>query len=123
MRRIKSKGMKPELTVRRAVHRMGYRYSLHHPELPGKPDLVLKRLRKIIEVRGCFWHQHRGCVDSHIPKSKTDYWAPKLSRNKRRDATNLRKLRRLGWDVLVIWECFAKDPARLAKRLQAFLES
>lgn len=121
MRRIKSKGMKPELTVRRIVHGMGYRYRLHSHRLPGKPDLVLPKLGKIVEVRGCFWHQHRGCVDSHIPKSRIGYWVPKLKRNKERDALNLRKLRRLGWDVLIVWECATRNPGRLAEELRNFL--
>jgi DNA mismatch endonuclease, patch repair protein len=121
MRRIKSKDMKPEVAVRSIVHRMGYRYRLHCPELPGKPDLVFPRLKKIIEVRGCFWHQHRGCIDSHTPKSRMDYWIPKLKRNRLRDELNLRKLRKLGWDVLVVWECAVTDPAELATRLSGFL--
>jgi DNA mismatch endonuclease (patch repair protein) len=120
MRQIRSKGMSPELTVRRLVHGMGYRYRLHSTELPGKPDIVLPKLRKIIEVRGCFWHQHRGCIDSHIPKTRTDYWTPKLQRNKQRDALNLRKLRKLGWDVLVIWECRVGNRERLMKELIRF---
>ena len=121
MRRIKSKGMRPELAVRRIVHRMGYRYRLHCPELPGKPDIVLPRLGKIVEVRGCFWHQHRGCVDSHIPKSRREYWVPKLTKNKKRDAVNLRKLRWLGWKVLIVWECAVKEPIQLERKLQSFL--
>lgn len=121
MRCIRSKDMRPELAVRRLVHGMGYRYRLHSPHLPGKPDIVLPRLRKIVEVRGCFWHQHRGCLDSHIPKSRMDYWAAKLSRNKERDKINLRRLRRLGWDVLVVWECEAGQLRRLAERLRSFL--
>jgi DNA mismatch endonuclease (patch repair protein) len=121
MRRIRSKDMRPELIVRRLVHGMGYRYRLHSAGLPGKPDLAFPKLKKIIEVRGCFWHQHRGCIDSHIPKSRTEYWAPKLERNKQRDTSNLRKLRRLGWDVLVIWECAANEPSHLAEELRSFL--
>jgi DNA mismatch endonuclease (patch repair protein) len=78
-------------------------------------------LAKIVDVRGCFWHQHRCCIDSHIPKSRTEYWTPKLNRNKKRDAQNLAKLRKLGWDVLVVWECAVKDIGGLAKRLQDFL--
>lgn len=113
--------MKPELTVRRLVHGLGYRYRLHSRKLPGKPDIVLPRLRKIIDVRGCFWHQHCGCIDSHIPKSRTEYWLPKLVSNKKRDAQNLRRLRKLGWDVLIVWECAVKDADRLAERLRNFL--
>jgi DNA mismatch endonuclease (patch repair protein) len=99
---------------------MGFRYRLHVASLPGKPDLVFPRLRKVIEVRGCFWHQHGKCIDSHVPKSRLAYWRPKLERNAARDRQNLRALRQLGWRVLVIWECEASSP-KLARRLKAFL--
>lgn len=121
MRRIRSKGMKPELCVRQLVHSLGYRYRLHVSDLPGKPDLVFRRLSKIIEVRGCFWHQHPGCIDSHVPKSRSDYWRPKLEGNVSRDAENLRTLRRQGWRVLVIWECQTRNPQKLTARLERFL--
>jgi DNA mismatch endonuclease (patch repair protein) len=121
MRRIRSKGMKPELVVRQLAHGMGYRYRLHSPNLPGKPDLVFPRLKKIIEVRGCFWHQHGGCIDSHVPKSRTEYWRPKLQRNQRRDNENIQKLRDLGFRVLVLWECEISKDKRLAKKLRRFL--
>ena|ERR1039458_4451533 len=123
MRHIRSKGMTPELVVRRLVHGMGYRYRLHSPKLPGKPDLVFQARKKVIEVRGCFWHQHRGCIDSHIPKSRVEYWAPKLERNRQRDSENLRKLRKLGWDVLIIWECKVRKQGRLSMQIQVFLEN
>lgn len=100
---------------------MGYRYRLHSPKLPGKPDIVFPSLKKIIEVRGCFWHQHSGCIDSHVPKSRVDYWAPKLQRNQQRDAENLQKLEDLGFRVLVLWECEIKDDTRFAARLRRFL--
>src|ERR1035441_1852356 len=96
MRRIRSRDTSPEMAVRRLVHSMGFRFRLHISELPGKPDLVFPRLSRIIEVRGCFWHQHPGCSDSHIPKSRISYWKPKLRRNQERDEENLRKLRKLG---------------------------
>ena len=123
MRRIRSKGTLAELAVRRLVHAMGFRFRLHLPTLPGKPDLVLPRLRRIIEVRGCFWHQHTGCVDSHTPKSHVGYWYTKLRRNVQRDKHNLRALRKLGWRVLTLWECEVKElPARsLRSRLRRFL--
>ncbi|MGI9065493.1 MAG: very short patch repair endonuclease [Pyrinomonadaceae bacterium] len=121
MRRIKSKGMKPEIAVRQAVHRMGYRYRLHVADLPGRPDLVFPRLGKIIEVRGCFWHQHSGCIDSHIPKSRVEYWRPKLRGNQTRDKDNLRKLRSLGWRVLLVWECEVRKAKTLNGRLRRFL--
>ena len=121
MRRIKSKGMKPELIVRTMVHRMGYRYRLHTRDLPGKPDLVFRPRKKIIDVRGCFWHRHRGCREAHLPKSRTDYWFPKLARNAERDKANCKQLRALGWRVLVVWECEVDDAKRLSTKLREFL--
>jgi DNA mismatch endonuclease (patch repair protein) len=109
------------MAVRRMVHSMGFRYKLHEPTLPGKPDLVFPRLMKIVEVRGCFWHQHKGCIDSHIPKSRVEYWRPKLTKNKRRDKETEKRLRAAGWDVLALWECELKDASQLRKRLIAFL--
>jgi DNA mismatch endonuclease (patch repair protein) len=121
MRRIQSKGMKPEMVVRRLAHGLGYRYRLHSSKLPGKPDLVFSRLHKIIEVRGCFWHQHGGCIDSHLPKSRMEYWRPKLQRNQQRDLENLRKLQDLGFRVLVVWECETVNERRLSQKLRRFL--
>ena len=113
--------MRPELTVRRLVHAMGYRFRLHVSDLPGKPDIVLVRKKKIIEVRGCFWHQHGKCVDSHIPKSRIHYWRPKLQGNQRRDKKNTRALEALGWKVFVVWECEVQDPKRMKRALSNFL--
>ena len=107
--------------MRRLVYGMGYRYRLHAPNLPGRPDLVFPGRKKIIEVRGCFWHQHRGCAEAHMPKSRTEYWAPKLDRNKKRDEDNLRQLRKLGWDVLVVWECEVGKECLLSERVLGFL--
>ena len=121
MRKIGSKDTKPEMTVRRLVHGMGFRYRLHARDLPGKPDLVFPRLGKVIDVRGCFWHQHPGCIDSHIPKSKVEYWGPKLARNCERDKENAKSLRALGWKVIVIWECQTKDTVRIGNRIAKFL--
>ena len=125
MQRIKSKGMKPELTVRRLAHRLGYRFRLHRADLPGKPDLVFPRRRKVIFVHGCFWHQHRdpGCRAAHTPRTNTDYWKPKLERNVARDIRNQQLLSDLGWDVLILWECELKDLAALAVRLERFLNA
>jgi len=121
MRRIRSRDTSPEMIVRRLVHGMGYRYRLHAAKLPGKPDLVFTRLKRIIEVRGCFWHQHRGCIDSHVPKSRMEYWRPKLKTNQQRDRNNEKALRALGWNVLTIWECETTEPHALAERITAFL--
>ena len=120
MRRIQSKGMRPELAVRSMIHRMGYRYGLHCKDLPGKPDIVLRSRKKVIEVRGCFWHMHAGCAESHVPRSRETYWGPKLARNVQRDRTNSKLLKRLGWSLLVIWECEISDEKRLLKKLKAF---
>jgi DNA mismatch endonuclease (patch repair protein) len=109
------------MAVRRLVHGMGFRYRLHVPDLPGKPDMVFPRLRKIIEVRGCFWHQHKGCIDSRIPKSRIEYWRPKLVGNQQRDKKNDRQLRKLGWAVLTIWECQA-NKSGTSRRVASFLK-
>jgi len=121
MRRIRSKGMLPELAVRSMVHRMGYRFRLHRKGLPGKPDLVFLSRRKVIFVHGCFWHSHRGCTMAHKPKTNADYWGPKLQRNRTRDKKNLSVLTALGWKPLVIWECELKDAATVGARIRKFL--
>lgn len=119
MRKIRSTGMRPEMAVRRLVHALGYRYRLHHQELPGKPDIVLPRHAKIVFVHGCFWHQHSRCGEGRVPRSRQEYWLPKLVRNRERDRSNLRRLRRWG---LVVWECETANQARLERRLQRFLD-
>ncbi|MDK2973483.1 MAG: mismatch endonuclease, patch repair protein [Candidatus Sumerlaeota bacterium] len=123
MRRIRSKDMAPELAVRRLVHAAGYRYRLHRKDLPGKPDLVFPARGKVIFVHGCFWHQHsaRKCGIVRKPKSNTGYWEMKLANNVRRDRRNRRALKRLGWDVLIVWECQTRDPAKLEARIRRFL--
>lgn len=123
MRRIRSKNTKPELLVRSLTHRLGFRFRLHRADLPGRPDLVFPGLRKVILIHGCFWHQHRNCIDGRLPKSKKAYWLPKLDGNYRRDKRNRAKLARLGWRVLVVWDCQTRDTVRLARRLEQFLES
>ena len=120
MRRIRGKDTAPEMVVRRLVYSLGYRYRLHRYDLPGRPDLVFVDRRKVILIHGCFWHQH-GCKVSHIPKSNSSYWKPKLERNHARDARNLRALRKAGWRVLVIWECRLKDSQKLSQIVNAFL--
>ena len=123
MRRIKSKGTSPELTVRQAVYRMGYRYRLHRKDLPGIPDLVFGLTRRVIFVHGCFWHGHDdlACRRAHAPRSNKGYWGPKLLHNKERDERNISELKSSGWRVLVIWECETRDPERLESILADFL--
>lgn len=120
MRRIRSKGMKPEMAVRRMVHSLGYRYRLHRRDLPGKPDLVFGPRRAVIFVHGCFWHQH-DCRDGKIPSSNTEYWKPKLGRNVERDIQNQMKLREAGWKILTIWECEIYEEDKLKYRIHEFL--
>ncbi|MEN3950722.1 very short patch repair endonuclease [Iodidimonas sp. SYSU 1G8] len=109
-----------ELAVRRLLFRIGYRYRLHKTGLPGRPDIVFPRKKKAIFVHGCFWHSH-DCSKGRPPKSKLDYWGPKLERNRERDRQNIEDLHALGWDALVVWQCEIKDSEALAKRLVAFL--
>ena len=117
MSRIKSKNTKPEMIVRKHLHSLGYRFRLHDKNLPGKPDIVLKKYMTAIQVRGCFWHQH-GCKFSNSPKSNKSYWLPKLKRNKERDNTNDRKLKKLGWKLVVFWECKLKNNLKnLSKKI------
>jgi len=123
MRAIRSEGMKPERVVRSVAHRLGFRFRLHRRDLPGKPDLVFPRLRKIIFVHGCFWHQHPNakCNDARLPKSNRAYWIPKLRRNAERDALNIKILRSGGWKILVVWECETKRIEQLTTRIERFL--
>jgi len=123
MAAVKSGDTKPELIVRRLVHRLGYRFRLHRRDLPGTPDIVLPKLRKIINVHGCFWHLHT-CQRRRTPPVKNaDYWSAKRQRNAERDRRNHRKLRREGWQILTIWECQTKRDKLevLERRLRRFL--
>lgn len=122
MRRIQSKGMRPEMRVRRTAHGLGYRYRLHGRDLPGKPDLVFRSRKKAIFVHGCFWHHHTHCKISRTPRSNQQYWTAKLRRNVERDAEHLVALAALEWSVLVIWECETLQQD-LAQRIRLFLES
>lgn len=123
MSRIRSKDTKPEMMIRRMLHGLGYRYRLHRRDLPGAPDLVFPARKKVILVHGCFWHQHKGCVDGRLPKSRKDYWQPKLLRNVERDRRNIAKLRRGGWQVLKLWECEILRDKVVRARLIDFLGS
>jgi len=100
----KSKNTKPELAIRKILYSKGYRYKIHHKKLPGKPDIVLTKLKTIINVHGCYWHYH-GCEKSCIPKTRSEYWLARLEANKSRDFFNKQKLIKLGWKVIDLWEC------------------
>ena len=121
MQAVKTRDTGPELTVRRILFRLGYRYRLNARNLPGRPDIVLPRRMKVIFVHGCFWHGH-GCRKGKAPKSRLDYWKPKLKTNRKRDATQLRALKVLGWSVLTVWQCETNDSEALGSKLSAFLE-
>lgn len=118
---IRSTDTKPELFVRRLVHSMGYRYRLHRRDLPGVPDLVFRPKQKVIFVHGCFWHGHK-CRLGRMPKSRLDYWEGKISKNKKRDAANLRKLHSMNWKYIVLWECQLHDRNAIAHRIKCFLD-
>lgn len=122
MSQIRDKNTKPEITVRSIVHRMGFRYSLHNKKLPGKPDLVLTRHKKIIFVHGCFWHMHHCRYGKVKPATNKKFWQNKRQGNVTRDRRNLKKLRNLGWKVLVIWECQIKKPEKLINKISNFLK-
>ena len=122
MRRIRSKDTKPELVVRKLLFSLNFRYRLHQRTLPGIPDIVFPTRKKVIFVHGCFWHPHRGCKISHMPKSRLEYWASKLEGNRKRDKVNHERLKILGWSVLVVRECQLRAIDRLIKRLQGFLD-
>lgn len=121
MSKIRSKNTKPEVMLRKMLHRAGFRYRLYDPKLPGKPDLVFARLRKVIFVHGCFWHGHDCPVGARLPKSNTSYWAEKRLRNSERDLRQEVELRALGWEPLVVWECEIKDNPNVLKAVEAFL--
>lgn len=118
MSRIRSANTRPELAVRKALHAKGFRFRLHRRDLPGNPDIVLPRYRVAVFVHGCFWHQHPGCRLASWPKSRTEYWGPKLGRNVERDGLAARQLQELGWRPIVVWECDTRSPERLATRME-----
>ena len=122
MAQVKSKGMKPEMQIRRLLHGLGYRYRLHRADLPGRPDLVFPARRKVVFVNGCFWHNHAGCKRVRIPDTNRDYWVAKLERNLERDKRNISLLEEKDWRVVVIWECQLRDMSATAHRLIEFLE-
>src|ERR1700733_236240 len=117
MSAIRGKDTKPELIVRRIAHRLGYRFRLHRRDLPGVPDLVFPKLRRIVNVHGCYWHMHTCRWGSVTPKTNAEFWQTKRTGNVARDKRNLARLRKDGWKVLTIWECETKDRQKLATRI------
>lgn len=121
MANIKGRDTKPEKIVRSIIHRMGIRFSLHRTDLPGKPDIVLPRHHKIIMVNGCFWHGHKDCKKATIPRTNTKFWTTKIEKNRSRDHRVICQLQRLGWEVLIIWQCEISKPDQLLAKLERFL--
>ncbi|MBN9572978.1 very short patch repair endonuclease [Alicycliphilus denitrificans] len=121
MSRVRGRDTKPELLIRKALHARGHRYRLHDNKLPGRPDLSFPGRKKALFVHGCFWHMHEGCALARMPKSRLEFWRPKLEGNRVRDALKLEQLRALGWDVMVVWECELRELDELVTRIEAFL--
>jgi DNA mismatch endonuclease, patch repair protein len=118
MSRIRGGDTKPELIVRSLLHRSGVRFSLRRKDLPGKPDVVMAKYGAVVFVHGCFWHQHPGCKEASRPKTRPEFWKEKLQKNVARDLRNQRALRKLGWKVIVVWECqVLKNPFAVLRRI------
>lgn len=120
MRQVRGKDTKPELIIRKMLHALGYRYRLHVPDLPGRPDLVFPGRKKVVFINGCYWHGHH-CEAATLPASNRAYWKAKQERNAARDRRSARALRRAGWSVLTVWECEMKKLERVEARLVRFL--
>ena len=121
MAAIRAKNTRPEMIVRRLLHRLGFRYVVHHRKLPGHPDIVFPSRRKVIFVNGCFWHMHDCRFGRVIPATRTEFWQTKRTGTVARDAANVRKLREDGWRVFVAWECEIRNPEPLVSRIVTFL--
>ncbi|NHN75871.1 DNA mismatch endonuclease Vsr [Azotobacter chroococcum] len=117
MRSVRRENTTPEIKVRKALHRLGYRFRLHDKSLPGSPDIVLKKFKTVIFVHGCFWHRHPMCKYTTFPKTRIEFWSKKFDANIIRDNLNTGKLTNMGWNVLIIWECQTKDPSFLDQLL------
>ena len=121
MARIRGRDTGPERRVRRVLTALGFRYRLHYSKLPGRPDIAFPGRRKVIWVHGCFWHRHPGCALARLPKSRLDFWKPKLEENRSRDLRNQAEVHAAGWEALVVWECELSDESAVAARLKSFL--
>src|ERR1700739_103098 len=121
MSRVRGKNTVPEVVVRSFLHGRGFRFRLHDASLPGKPDIVLPRHRTVIFVHGCFWHGHRGCTRAKLPNTRPEFWSNKISLNKKRDESALKSIRRVGWNVIIIWECQTHTETALEHGLRRLL--
>jgi len=122
MSRIRGKDTAPEIIVRSLLHNLGYRFRLHRKNLPGHPDIVLPRYKTVVFVHGCYWHRHKGCRFAYNPKTRTDFWQRKFKENVERDARARKQLRKIGWRIIIVWECETCDIEKLAERLIFQLE-
>ena len=122
MSRIGGKNTKPEIAVRSLLHNLGYRFRLHRNDLPGRPDIILPKYKKVIFVHGCFWHGHTDCSRSKRPTTNMDFWREKLDKNIERDKAAVRNLEQLGWGVLTVWACEVKESNKLKRKLLSFFE-
>ena len=120
MAQVRTRNTGPELVARKMLHRLGYRYRLHRKDLPGSPDIVFPRTKLAIFVNGCFWHGH-ACRYGRLPKSKLQYWRPKIEANRTRDVSKQRQLRQRGWSFLVVWQCELRKPEAALKQMVQFL--
>lgn len=123
MSRVAGRDTKPELIVRSLLHRMGYRFRIHRTDLPGRPDITLPRHKKTIFVHGCFWHGHIGCPRAKRPSTNEVFWNRKLDKNMERDTENMAKLEALGWSVLVVWQCEAKNSLKLRQKIENYMKT
>ncbi|WP_339162499.1 very short patch repair endonuclease [Methylobacterium bullatum] len=120
MQSVGQKDTKPEVALRQGLHRLGYRFRLHRKDLPGRPDLVFPSRKKVVFVHGCFWHGH-GCAKGRLPKSRPEFWVPKIEGNKARDARAIERLTKMGWETHIVWQCDMKNSERVAEELATFL--
>lgn len=123
MRAVGTKNTRPEIRLRSIIHSLGYRFRLHRKELPGTPDLVFPKYKKVVFVHGCFWHGHEGCPKARLPKSNTEYWKNKIENNRARDQRTIDELEALGWKSSVVWQCEIKkkNEDKLKENIQGFL--
>ena len=121
MSAIKSKNTKPEITVRKLLHSMGYRIRLHKKDLPGSPDIVLPKYKTVIFVHGCFWHRHQNCKYASNPKTRREFWENKFNANKIRDQKKLKEIKNLGWKFIIIWECETRNIQSIEEKIKRFL--
>ncbi|MBS0418778.1 MAG: DNA mismatch endonuclease Vsr [Proteobacteria bacterium] len=121
MQRVRSQDTRPEVQVRKVAHRLGYRFRLHRKDLPGTPDLVFPKMRKVIFVHGCFWHRHKGCIRTTTPATHTQFWKEKFEANQLRDRRVQFALESDGWSAAVIWECETKSTRALERQLITIL--